>query len=775
MGTAARLAALAGLSAGIALSPFIVTAGSSGSWSLVALGAAAGAALAATRPARRGGARGGGAARAWLGLLGLSAALCGLGVGELRLAAIDAGAFTGRSSAHAVVRGLVAGPPHRTPGDVSVRVTTSAGRLLVHAPGPVADLPIGREVVAAGDLRAPRPWESAYLARAGIARVLDASRITLTGRRRGGIGGLVDGIRDRATAALGSGTAPAPAALLRGFVLGQDDRIDTATVNDFRRSGLAHLLAVSGENVALLALLAAPILGLLGVPLRPRIACLLGLIALYVVLTGAGPSIQRAGAMGAAALIATLAGRPRARWYVILLAAASTLLANPRATGDPGWQLSFAAVLGIMLLAAPVRDCLLPADGRAGPLRRALAEGAGVTIAATLATAPLIAVVFGNASLTSLPANLLALPAVAPVMWLGMLDAGLGQIPFAPTGPLSTIAGALAGYVAQVAHWLGSPAWAQVGVSPLSAPAVAGIYLALAGATLGTLSLLRRRRALRPRTGALVAALLLVALLPLALPGSRPAPLFAAPGLRVTVLDVGQGDAILLDPSPGKPVLVDGGPPGDGLAAKLRAAGVSSLGAALVTHDQSDHAGGIEDLLGSFPVTRLGYGVRIARMLRLARADGVQPVRLAEGSVLHSGRMRLELLWPPRELERGAAARRADPNTLALVAVARWRRFSMLLTADAEAESVPTDPGPVDVLKVAHHGSADAGLGALLDRSAPHLAVISVGAGNSYGHPTPATLATLAAHGVPVLRTDLDGNVEIDVTRSRWWVRVPAS
>jgi competence protein ComEC len=115
-------------------------------------------------------------------------------------------------------------------------------------------------------------------------------------------------------------------------------------------------------------------------------------------------------------------------------------------------------------------------------------------------------------------------------------------------------------------------------------------------------------------------------------------------------------------------------------------------------------------------------------------------------------------------------ARGDDPNLLALVAVARWHRFAMLLTADAEAESVPLDPGPIDVLKVAHHGSADSGLDDLLTRSAPGLAVISVGADNPYGHPTRQTLRELAAHHVPVTRTDLDGDVTIDVDREGWRV-----
>jgi len=113
----------------------------------------------------------------------------------------------------------------------------------------------------------------------------------------------------------------------------------------------------------------------------------------------------------------------------------------------------------------------------------------------------------------------------------------------------------------------------------------------------------------------------------------------------------------------------------------------------------------------------------------------------------------------------------ADPNAQALVLLARWRWFSMLLTADAEAGEVPIDPGPVDVLKVAHHGSEDTGLGALLDRTAPRIAVISVGVDNPYGHPTSATLAELARHGVQTLRTDRRGTIELDVDQNSFVVR----
>ncbi len=753
-------ATLAGAAAGLAAAP-LAPPGFLSPLGLIALATAAG--LGGAIFSRRG-------PQALLVLLaGAAGALAGLGVGEARIAAIDAGAAAARPAGGVEALGYVTATPHRVDGQASVEITTSAGPLLVTAPEPVPDLPIGREVRARGTLRAPAPWERGYLERLGIARVLHATTIELTGARRHGLAGAVDAVRDRASAALGAGTTGAAAALLRGFVLGEDDRIDAATVSDFRRSGLAHLLAVSGENVALLALLAAPILALAGVRLRPRMLLLLALIGLYVLVSGASPSIQRAGVMGAATVIATMAGRPHARWHVVVLAAAVTLALNPRATGDPGWQLSFAAVIGIVLAAGPIRDALLPAGRSASSARRAIAEGAGVTIAATLATAPLMAASFGNASLTTLPANLLSLPAVAPVMWLGMLAAGLAQIPFFPVAPVTWIAGLFAAYIAQVAHWLGAPGWAQVELPGLSWVVVAGIYAAAGAALYGALTTWHRRRSLRPPRSLPLGLTLFAFLAFLATRApDRTAAKGNAPGLRVIMLDVGQGDSILLAPRRGRPILVDGGPPGDGIDAKLEAEGVSRLGAALVTHDQSDHAGGIEDLLGTFPTQRLVYGVRTPRILREAAAAGTRPVQAAAGAEIRSGPLRLDILWPPRALEQGPGAHDVDPNTLALVALARWRGFRMLLTADAESESVPVDPGALDVLKVAHHGSADAGLQRLLDRSKPRLAVISVGAGNSYGHPDPSILATLASAGVPVMRTDRDGSVEIDVTRTGW-------
>jgi competence protein ComEC len=579
-------------------------------------------------------------------------------------------------------------------------------------------------------------------------------------------------IHNRAEGALGRGMPAREAALARGFVLGEDEGVDERTTDDFRRSGLSHLLAVSGQNVALLALLAMPLLAALGMPLRARLVWLLGLIAVYVPLAGAGPSIQRAGIMGALSVLATLAGRRASRLYAVAIAAIVLLALEPSIAADVGWQLSFAAVLGILAFAAPLRAALGGWLGKRG-WRRPLVEGAAMTIAATVATAPLIAFHFEAVSTLTLPANLLALPAVAPAMWLGMLAAAAGQVPGFPVEALNSVNALLLAYIAQVAAWCGRPSWAyphlRLGIGGLIAA-----YVAIAMGAISISRLARMRRPARPRrrtrsTAALVAGLGVLALA-WAAGGDAGRAMGPPAGLRVSVLDIGQGDAILLQPRESPPVLVDGGPPGEGLAEKLRAAGVDRLGVAIVTHAESDHAAGIRELLGTMPVGQVLFGAPDRVTLAAAAAAGVPGRRLARGSELRSGRLRLDVVWPPAELLAGST-HGEDPNRLAIVMRASWGRFSMLLTADAEAEAVPLEPGPIDVLKVAHHGSEDGGLATLLDRVRPRLAVISVGAGNPFGHPTVAVLAALAGQGVRTLRTDRDGTIVLEVVGGSIGVR----
>ncbi len=751
LGLGWRFAALAGLTFGLALSPAAAVEPPR------LEGATAAALVVVAALARSAPRRGGPTAIPWLVAVALAAAVAGLVAGQARLAVIDAGAARPAAGTRVTVAGYVAAVPRRDHGTVAVRIQTRGGRLLVEAPEPVPDLEVGGAIRASGTVHEPQELERAYLERLGIARVLAAKRIEPLDLRRRGLAGLLDGIRIRGERALSTGTPEASASLLRGFVLGQDDRIDAATVEDFKRSGLAHLLAVSGQNVVLLAVLAAAALGALGVEIRTRLVTILVLIAIYVPVTGAGPSIQRAGAMGAAGVVAALAGRPRSRWYAILLAAAVTLGLDPRACADVGWQLSFAAVIGIAIFAAPLATLLAGAGG--GPARRALAEVAALTIAATAATGPLMAFHFGTVSLTALPANLLAAPAEAPLMWLGMMAAAAGQLPGLPVAPITGLAGLLAAYIAQIADWLGTPSWAQAEVELGSGPALVAVYLVLLAAPTLALRLAGRRRRLRPpqpgrdrgarapgrgRIAIAAATIAACALLPLPIIGSGesrgPRDL-----LRVTVLDVGQGSATLIEPARGQPILLDAGPPDADVAGLLAARGVDRLGALAITHTDTDHTGGAAAVLESTQVDRLLYARADRATLALARAAGARLGQVTEGSAVRARGLRLDVLWPPADLLRAVPG--SEPNAASLAVLVRSGRFEMLIAGDAEAELAPIHPGDVDVLEVAHHGSEDAGLPRLLTEAEPELAVISVGADNPYGHPASATLAELARPG----------------------------
>ena len=642
----------------------------------------------------------------------------------------------------------------------------------------------GAELIVRGTAAvppAPEPGEfdrRGWLWRRGIGAELSLTAVQATGGRRGGLAGLIDSMRGRAEAAIDRGLGASQAALLRGMVLGEDEQISSIVRDDFRRSGLAHLLAVSGQNVMLLGMLALPLLIAAGARPGTRIAVLIGLIALYVPLAGAGPSLQRAGIMGAAGLVALAAGRPESRWYSLLLAAAITLGLNPLAAGDPGWQLSFAAVAGIVLVAPGIR-------GRLSAWPRPLAEALAMTVAATLATAPLLAAHFEAVSPASLPANVLALPAVAPVMWLGMIATGVGQL--AALGPpfdtLSDVAASAIGwlaavpldYLAGLAAWAASLPWAQLDVRAPSFAGVAAGFAGVAGATFAARFLVRRietpvtalmgarrtlGRAHRSALAATAVALACMAALPLVEPPAAPTK------LTVRFLDVGQGDATLIQDPSGAAVLFDGGRADARVANLLRNAGVRRLALVVATHHSADHHGGLAEVLRRFPVDLLlengddTTDPTFAELLATARTAGV-PIRSARtGQVLRAGGLTVRVLWPP---PRAAGPAPEDPNPRAVVAIVSAGAFDLFLSADAESSAIlPLELPPVEAMKVPHHGSSDPGLPEVLDRLRPRLAAIEVGE-NSYGHPHPSTLAALRAARVPTYRTDRDGTVSLTI------------
>jgi competence protein ComEC len=697
-------------------------------------------------------------------------------VGQARLAASDGDRLVALSGRSLRAEAVMLEPVRERgggPAVARVRLATGAARgdiavMRVRGTAFGGGWPGVGEVVAIEGRVAPLGRYDEYQRARGAAMAVDVGELRRTGRRRGGLLGAVDAARRRAEHGLDRGLRPEDAALMRGMVLGQDERLEPEVKTDFQRSGLAHLLAASGANVMLLATLVIGLATLAGLPLRIRLGAAMALVALYVPLAGGGPSIQRAGVMGAAGLVAALAGRPSSRWYAFGLAAAVTLLLNPRAPADAGWQLSFAAVLALIALAPPLRGAL--ARRMPGPV----ADAAAITVAATIGTAPLLAVHFEQLSLASLPANLAVAPLVAPVMWLGMLAGALAQVSPALGAPLAHLASPLLASVGEIAR---VAAGAPLGVLPVrvqSPPAVAAAF-AIAGSAAAVLRAVCVRDAERavPGRSRLRARPALLAVAIVALPAvvgmaaQRRGPAPVVPGeLVVSFLDIGQGDATLIQHE-GASILVDTGPPEGQIVSRLRDAGVRRLDLLVLTHAQLDHEGAGLAVMRAFSPRLLldggaGWPTPVQRGLPEAiRAAGTRRLDARAGQVIALAGMRLEVKWPPAPPPGWRPA--GDPNQRAIVALLRLGTFELLLTADAESDitgllRLP----PVDVLKVAHHGSADPGLPALLARLRPAVAAIEVGRHNDYGHPTATTLAALRV--VPrVVRTDRDGTVRLHV------------
>ena len=643
----------------------------------------------------------------------------------------------------------------------------------------------GAVIAVRGELRRPRSSRHArfdypgYLRRRGIFAELELDAVRDTGRRRRGVAGVLDRLRGRAEEALITGLSEDRAALARGMVLGQDDAIAPLVLDDFRRSGLAHVLAVSGQNVSLLGALALPIFMVIGLGRSGRLIGVLALIAVYVPLAGAGPSLQRAGVTGAAGVVALALSRPASRWYGLLLAGAITLVLNPLAAGDPGWQLSFAAVASILFAGPDLRRLL-------GALPHVVRDAVVVSVAATAGTMPLLAYHFGTIALVSLPANLLALPVVAPIIWIGVLEAALGQLAALP-GPIAAGAGEVVGALGAVNDVLlgclsglaelfsfapgagfelalGSLpalvlAYGLVGAAALALREVARTHAPRAGSIAAEWRRLpaRRRRLI---VSAAVAIAVLVC-------WRATAPASSPDRLTVSFLDVGQGDATLVQATDGEAILFDGGPPEAGVARLLRSAGVSRLSAVIATHQSRDHHGGLAGVFDRIPVDLLldggdgtadpGFRTMVAR----AGRHGVRRVVASAGQTLRVGSITVRILAPP---PRRPGPAPADPNPRAVAAVVSVGRFDLFLAGDAESAALTGLALPdVEALKVSHHGSSDPGLASLLRRLRPQVAAIEVGAGNRYGHPAPDTVAALRSTVPHVYRTDRDGTVTLTV------------
>jgi competence protein ComEC len=704
--------------------------------------------------------------RARLALLGVLLALVGWWWGSARLDALDRSVLLRDVGAGGDALVVVTGPARRTQYEVrlAARVLRFRGRVVSEAvqlelpPGRAP--PQGAELELFGQLAEPERGddfdERTFLRRRGVHVLLRASEWRVVGRRAG-LGGLGDRLRHALVRAL-DGLEGQRRAVLAGVVLGEDEGLSDDVRDAFRASGLYHLLAVSGQNVALLAGGVALFAWLLRLPRRAMEALILFAIAAYVLAVGWQPSVVRAGVAGALASVAWLTARDRDRWWLFLAGAAVLLAWNPYSLLEPGFQLSFGAVAAIFVGVPPLLRVL---EGY--PVPRSLAIVLSVSTVCGLATAPILWLQFDAVPVYSVLANALAAPVVGGLLGLALIAALLTPIAPSAAYALAWVDGWLAAYLIACAKAVARLPFAQL------SSARALVALVAAALSVVVFARLRSPRPLRALILLATCSLALVAWVARAGPDPPPPPT----GLRVTFLDVGQGDGCLIE-APGVRILVDQGPPDARVADQLRRLGVRRLTALVLTHPQRDHVGGAADVLRKVPVgfvldPRLATtGPEEQEAMREVRRRRVRVIVARAGRAFRIGRLRVAVLWPDGQGYPGE-----DPNLRATILLVSYGRVDLLLTADAESPvTLPLDPPPVEILKVAHHGSADQGLPELLERLQPRVAVISVGLGNDYGHPTPSTLFALdRARGLRVFRTDLDGRVVVESDGARLWAR----
>ena len=557
---------------------------------------------------------------------------------------------------------------------------------------------------------------------------------------------------------------PKRQALVEALVLARREGIDSEVRERWSRTGTAHLLAISGFHVGVIAgvlYLLARALGL-GPGRAPLVAAIASWI--YVLSIGAPVAAARAASILGALALGRLIGRRVSPIGALASTFIALLFLRPGAIGTVAFQLSFAGAAGLILLGPAIRGRLATGISPVlpGPIRSGIASG----VAATVATLPLVAWHFGRVSLVGIPATLVAGPLLAaaiPGVFLSIL--------------LSFVSPVAAGFVAGGADLLLAAADAVIGVLARvpGASVWAPRWWIVAGVVGATASRVVIRALARPRPRIrriLVAGWILGALI------SWPVPALIGWGSAVELifLDVGQGDAVAIRSPRGRWLLVDTGPrsPRYDAGARvvvpyLRGRGASSLEALVLTHPDLDHIGGAEAVFSNLEVRRVldpakpaGRSAYVAALERARDSGSVWLVARA-GNRLSLDGVTLEVLHPGGE---GAAVVGDEANDQSVVLLLRYGRFTALLTGDAPAavERALVEAGRIPdlaVLKAGHHGSETSTSWELLESSLPELAVISAGARNRYGHPHAPVLSRLERAGARIVRTDRDGAVRV--------------
>ncbi len=580
----------------------------------------------------------------------------------------------------------------------------------------------------------------------------------LAGRLRAGLREATDGL-------------PADArALLPGLVVGDTSRIGPELDDAFKETDLAHTLAVSGSNLTIiLALLVGPpglarlaerrgLAPRLGLPLRTTALCGGVLTLGFVVVCRPDPSVLRAAACGAVALLALATGRRRSLIPALATAVLLLVLYDPWLARSYGFLLSVLATGALLTLAPRWSAALLR---RRVPPR--LAEALAAAGAAQAVCAPVVAVLSARVSLVAVPCNLLAEVAVAPATVLGF--AALATAPWA-----MPVAKALAWYASWPAGWLADVARTGAAL-PGGGVDWPGSWAGAALLALVTVVvLLVGRRLLRHPWWCGACGVLLVLVVVQPPPLTRVVTGWPPPGWRFAMCDVGQGDATVLAAGEGTGVVVDAGPDPTLVDRCLRTLGITRIPLVVLTHFHADHVAGLPGVLRGRAVGAIettGYEEprdQVEFVHRQAAARRIPVTRAAAGEQRRTGALSWQVLWPPPR----AAPEPEGPNDASVTLLVRSAGLRLLLLGDLEPpaqQALLRSPagallGGVDVLKVAHHGSAYQDP-ELIRRAAPRLALISCGEDNPYGHPAPGTVAALRAQGAVVLRTDQDGALAV--------------
>ncbi|MER6786150.1 ComEC/Rec2 family competence protein [Streptomyces sp. NPDC000658] len=580
----------------------------------------------------------------------------------------------------------------------------------------------------------------------------------LAGRLRAGLRSATDGL-------------PADArALLPGLVVGDTSRITPELDEAFRETDLTHTLAVSGSNLTIILVLLLGPPGLaqqverrglaprLGVPLRTT-ALLGGALTLgFVVVCRPEPSVLRAAACGAIVLLALATGRRRSLVPALATAVLLLVLYDPWLARSYGFLLSVLAT-GALLTLAPRWSASL--RRRRVPPR--LAEALAAAGAAQAVCAPVVAVLSARVSLVAVPCNLLVEFAVAPATVLGFAVLATAPVAMPVAKALSWLASWPTGWIAGVAR-----AGAALPGAGVDWPGSWAGALLLALATAVAVMLGRRLPAHPWLCGLCGVLLLLVVVQPP--PLTRVLTGWPPPGWRLAMCDVGQGDATVLAAGEGAGVVVDAGPDPKLVDQCLRRLGVTRVPLVVLTHFHADHVAGLPGVLrgravGAIETTGFEEPREQVEFVRKeARERNVPVVRAAAGERRKAGALSWDVLWPPP----GPVPEPDGPNDASVTLLVRSAGLRMLLLGDLEPpaqQALSRSPAAalvrgVDVLKVAHHGSAYQDPD-LIRTVAPRLALISCGEGNPYGHPAPGTVAALRAGGAVVMRTDRDGALAV--------------